>query len=639
MGSQFPKKRNRVQKAEKESGKPYHVLVDEANQILAYCASTLRNCSVPFGASMSDLSPMTQITSLVADRIVNKFSVKSQSTHLRDVAIMAFKQYEEQIQDVSAHWAISDNIHQWTVRRRLLHLLKGYRLDFSQDIDVGPGETYVSSHGMTSLLAKLAMKDHWTTTHEALEATVQLIYEHRALKRAAKLHMPVLTRKERVALYAQYSTHPHPGYGVFRHMLVEHVLTLTAGSRGSTVPKNANTDRFINIEPLFPMILQRYVASALKRCLKAHGNGLVESDAPSLFKASVYHDRQGIHADMIANPDYATIDFKNASDSVLLKVVQSLFPQKVVGDLMMFRSRFVNLQGSDHELIKLSSMGNGFTFEVMTTLLLAACHVFTKDCSVYGDDVIIPNEHAEDFISLCASFGFNANMKKTFINSPFRESCGAFYLDGKGYLTSFDIRFCECYNDVITATNKIYLILKYHREDLSPMAVSTLEDTHALLLNCSALSRSGPCPRTKMYELSNIGLYFYKDNAVRKAKSSPVLVERWKKWVNKLGAIMTDYQWDIDVNGDRKIAGHNFLVINISLFKPRRVVDKRHRTLNEMVRLKTNRLVRETVRGKGRWTEPLALVDITSGRVYLLSSLQLSQRLAKKGIYVDPQLP
>lgn len=610
----------------------YAEKISQANQVLGYCAWSLAKHNVPFGSNIQGLDHKTQISSLVADRISNKFSVKSQGTHLRDAAIMAFVKYEAELKDFSDVWSISDSPLLWTLRRRLHDILRGYTIDYSEDIDVGPGETYISSGGMTSLIAKLADRDHWTTTEHCLEDTVRLIYEHRALKRAAKLLMPVLSRKERVSLYAQYRTHPSPGYACFHHMLVKHVLTIVPGSRGATVPKNASTDRFINIEPLFPMILQRYVAAALKRCLKRHGNGLVDCDN--------YHDRQALHAEKISDTRYATIDFKNASDSVLVKVILSLFPQKVVGDLIRFRSTSVSLNGNPHELIKLSSMGNGFTFETMTCLLLGACKVFTDDCTVYGDDVIIPNEHAKEFIKLCALFGFRTNMKKTFINSEFRESCGAFYIDGIGYLRSFDIRYCESYNDVITAHNKIYLMLKKHENDLNEATVSILKDTLTLLQLDAARSRSCHCPTTEEMQIQNIGLYFFKDNARRKAISDPELNTRWKKWVDKLGGTIEALQWNVDPNGlkDPKWVLQNYMIVNVSLFTSKRVNKIRHRTVTDLVRLRAGRLVRETYRGKGKWCEPLALIELTTGRVFLLNKLLLAEKLMKKGIYYDPQL-
>lgn len=76
--------------------------------------------------------------------------MKSQGTHLRDAAIVAFVEYENELKDFSDVWSISDSPLLWTLRRRLQKILRGYTIDYSEDIDVGPGETYISSNGMTS---------------------------------------------------------------------------------------------------------------------------------------------------------------------------------------------------------------------------------------------------------------------------------------------------------------------------------------------------------------------------------------------------------------------------------------------------------------------------------------------------------
>jgi len=48
----------------------------------------------------------------------------------------------------------------------------------------------------------------------------------------------------------------------------------------------------------------------------------------------------------------------------------------------------------------------------------------------YGDDLIVPPEHYHSVTSALRMFGFTPNMKKTFFEGPFRESCGGDYFDG-----------------------------------------------------------------------------------------------------------------------------------------------------------------------------------------------------------------
>jgi len=88
----------------------------------------------------------------------------------------------------------------------------------------------------------------------------------------------------------------------------------------------------------------------------------------------------------------------------------------------------VNLQ-------KFSSMGNGFTFELETLIFSHVASVAGGltpgvDCFVYGDDIIVPSEKADDVLSALRFCGFTPNRTKTFTSGPFRESCGGDFYGG-----------------------------------------------------------------------------------------------------------------------------------------------------------------------------------------------------------------
>lgn len=81
-------------------------------------------------------------------------------------------------------------------------------------------------------------------------------------------------------------------------------------------------------------------------------------------------------------------------------------------------------------------MGNGTTFPVETLLFVAACHAINpqyrpgKDFTVYGDDIVYPSDKARDLLKLLRVLGFSRNVDKTFIDGPFRESCGEDWFGG-----------------------------------------------------------------------------------------------------------------------------------------------------------------------------------------------------------------
>jgi hypothetical protein len=96
------------------------------------------------------------------------------------------------------------------------------------------------------------------------------------------------------------------------------------------------------------------------------------------------------------------------------------------------------IQGHWVRLEKFSSMGNGYTFELETitfaAIAMSVCHdcVLGRDVHVFGDDIIVPSRHATEVCELLSLLGFSLNVKKTFLEGSFRESCGGDYYDGVG---------------------------------------------------------------------------------------------------------------------------------------------------------------------------------------------------------------
>lgn len=594
----------------------YSQSVDVANNLIEQALPTLN--SLPFDSRLNGKDYQSCVTSLVTSRILKKFVPKSDTTvDLRATAFINFQEYEKSLCERMVDYSFSQSPHLSTVRRRLLDMCSNFAIDYTdEDIDVGPGETYHNNSGHTQMIAKLSDLSHWTTTPNCLDDTYLLIYYNRSLKRIAKQHIGQVSCTERAQLYNRHRNHPHPGFAVFCDLL-DKILQVVPGSRGASVPKNNETDRFINIEPFFPMLLQRCLAKSLLRCLKVSGYPLDGNLPGSHFE---FGDRQVIHKRMISNPAYATIDFSNASDSVCLNVIRSLFPQKIVSLLEKFRSHHVLLDGHPFELFKLSSMGNGFTFETMTLLLLAACRVFTDDCSVFGDDVIIPNRYAPEFLKLTEILGFRPNNKKTFVESNFRESCGSFYHDSAGYLTSFDFTRCESYYDIIVCHNKIVLILQHHGFDLHGHVLMALVKLREQLIELIPISRRGPLPSSRNCSLANLGQYAYDVRAQYKHMRNKVLVARYKLWVDKIRIVLKDLE--LDTKG--------WLVVSGLEFKSERSTRIRTDLAINQCRLSSLRPVNETVRGKGKWRETLLLVENSTGRCMRISQFLLDYKKRRK---------
>lgn len=203
-------------------------------------------------------------------------------------------------------------------------------------------------------------------------------------------------------------------------------LSIVRGSRITTVPKNAKTDRVIAIEPMMNMYVQKGIGGVIRRKLRTVGIDL-NSQARNQDMA-----RKGS-----LDNSLATVDLKSASDSIARELVDWLLPEDWVTAMKVCRAKSSVLpSGEEIFLQKFSSMGNGFTFELQSLIfwgLLSACTDLVGESSryncVYGDDIVCPVSVVPVLFDCLSFAGFTPNEKKSFWDGPFRESCGKhFYL-------------------------------------------------------------------------------------------------------------------------------------------------------------------------------------------------------------------
>ncbi len=198
---------------------------------------------------------------------------------------------------------------------------------------------------------------------------------------------------------------------------------VVAGNRVTTVPKNAKTDRVIAIEPDWNMFFQRGIGGLIRSRLRRR-LGLLTPDAQFVNKRAAQIGS--------ATGRLATIDLSSASDSVSLALCEALLPTDWFEAMLQLRSNVGQVGNATVQYEKISSMGNGFTFELETLLFWALAKACCKDGTtlVYGDDIIVSVEDAPEVIFLLEQCGFRVNRKKTFVEGPFRESCGGHYHRG-----------------------------------------------------------------------------------------------------------------------------------------------------------------------------------------------------------------
>lgn len=209
-------------------------------------------------------------------------------------------------------------------------------------------------------------------------------------------------------------------------------VLIVRGNRFTSVPKDCLKNRGICVEPSLNLFYQLGFGRLLRKRLKRQGLPL--------------EDAQDIHRQVACDASktgaYATIDLSNASDTICESLVRLLLPHDWYVHLNDIRSKYTEIEKGRWVLLeKFSSMGNGFTFELETLLFLAICQgaAFTegrtltphKDVWVYGDDIIVPTDLAPKVITLLRYFGLTPNKDKTFVDGPFRESCGGDFFLGQ----------------------------------------------------------------------------------------------------------------------------------------------------------------------------------------------------------------
>jgi hypothetical protein len=198
------------------------------------------------------------------------------------------------------------------------------------------------------------------------------------------------------------------------------------GNRFLTVPKDATKDRGIAVEPSVNVFYQLAYGKVIRSRLRRWGIDLNEGQDKHRALAR-WASRRG---------HLATLDLKNASDTISRNLVKLLLPHNWFDVLDALRSKKTLFKGRYVLLEKFSSMGNGFTFELETLLFLALVAGITGLDSIgrtvfaFGDDLILPTEFSEDVISALRYCGLETNVKKSFFTGVFRESCGGDFFDG-----------------------------------------------------------------------------------------------------------------------------------------------------------------------------------------------------------------
>ncbi len=235
------------------------------------------------------------------------------------------------------------------------------------------------------------------------------------------------------------------------------------GSRSTFVPKNVDVSRQISTEPILNGYFQLGLGRVIERRLNRYF-GIYFDVQPTLNRWLALRGSEAGYAGL-RDYEFSTLDLKAASDSISLGLLASSFPPEWVDVILTLRSPRTEIAGEWHKLSMVSTMGNGFTFPLQTAIFSAVVAASMRlgdltpefrghnmNCSVFGDDLIVPRPVADRVVHLLSLLGFEVNAAKSFISGAFKESCGAdFY---RGYnIRPFFLRKNDSLQDALVLLN------------------------------------------------------------------------------------------------------------------------------------------------------------------------------------------
>lgn len=234
-------------------------------------------------------------------------------------------------------------------------------------------------------------------------------------------------------------------------------VRVVRGSKLTTVPKNEDTERTIAIEPSGSMALQLAAGRYLEGALRSIGLDISKQQPKN----------KALAARGSVDGSFATIDLKSASDMISIDLVRRIMPPDWFWLLSCLRSQEIELpDGSWERLNMISTMGNGFTFPLMTLILCSLIYGYRCKAggpslfidwtrtAVFGDDIIVPSTEFAGMCQVLQDAGLIVNHDKSFSEGPFRESCGGDYYEGYD-VTPFYVKTLSRDPDVYVAINQL----------------------------------------------------------------------------------------------------------------------------------------------------------------------------------------
>nr|QDH88523.1 MAG: RNA-dependent RNA polymerase [Leviviridae sp.] len=209
--------------------------------------------------------------------------------------------------------------------------------------------------------------------------------------------------------------------------------------RVTPVPKTLKGPRIIAIEPCCMQFTQQGIKDWLYAGLESYW----------LTRGHVNFRDQSINQQLAISSSndnrFVTIDLSDASDRVPLSLVTFMLDRNpiLLDAVLACRSEAAVLPDGREirPLRKFASMGSALCFPIeamyfYTICVMASlrsqnlpvslrnCYKVSRDIYVYGDDIIVPKTDADVVLDYLQKYNCKVNLRKTFVNGSFRESCG-----------------------------------------------------------------------------------------------------------------------------------------------------------------------------------------------------------------------
>lgn len=246
------------------------------------------------------------------------------------------------------------------------------------------------------------------------------------------------------------------------------------GSEGACVPKTPTISRFIGKQPILNMAGQLAAGSWLAKCLAFAGLDISSQQERNRWLAFI----GSCSGDLIQALRLCTIDLESASDWERIELIAQLFDfdgSRFFTFLSGIREQYIEIEGHSYEVESFSTMGNGFTFPLMTLVMASAVYAIGRvhygwkrnyipwdEVGVFGDDIICRSEMYGPLCELLESMGLVVNKNKSYSTGYFRESCGGDFYNGND-VTPFYVKDLTSIQGKMIALNQLIGWMSAHK--------------------------------------------------------------------------------------------------------------------------------------------------------------------------------